>query len=149
MGTNTAFALGLAVSALQAVFVMASWFLSTYFGRRQIYLWGTGFNTVMLIALGIAASVGVSTAASNAQAALGLIVSVMFTFAAAPASWAIIAETSAIRLRPLTTGVGRASYYIINIPCIFCECFCKFLVIHSEANGRSEFIYAQSYGRES
>lgn len=121
MDVNTAFALGLVTSALQAVFVCLSWGLTTYFGRRPIYIWGTIFNVVMLFALGIAASVGTSKAASNAQASFGLIVSVIFTFAAAPVSWAIIGETSSIRLRPLTTGVGRASYYIINIPCIFRE----------------------------
>lgn len=121
MGTQTAFALGLIVSALQAVFVMLSWILTTYFGRRTIYIWGTGFNVVMLFALGIAACCPKSSASSNAQAAFGLIVSVMFTFAAAPVSWAVIAETSAIRLRPLTTGMGRACYYIVNIPCIFRE----------------------------
>lgn len=115
MSTNTAFALGLATSALQAIFVMLSWVLTTYFGRRPIYIWGTGFNVVMLVALGVAASVGQSTAASNAQAAFGLIVSVWFTFTAAPVGYAIIAETSSIRLRPLTTGVGRAAYYAVNI----------------------------------
>lgn len=121
MDDNTAFALGLVTSALQAVFVCLSWILTTYFGRRPIYIWGTGFNVVMLIALGIAASIGRSTAASNAQAAFGLIVSVQFTFSAAPVSWAVIGETSSIRLRPLTTGVGRGCYYAINIPCIFRE----------------------------
>jgi len=119
IGTNTSFALGLITSALQMIFVMFSWILTTYFGRRSIYLWGSFVNLVLLIALGIAASVGKSVAASNAQASLGLIVSVLFTFAAAPASWVIIGETSAIRLRPLTTGIGRASYYIVEIPCIF------------------------------
>ncbi|KAJ7117698.1 general substrate transporter [Mycena epipterygia] len=123
MSTNTAFALGLITSALQMVFVALSWILTTYLGRRTIYLWGTGFNIVMLVALGIAASVGTSAAASNAQASFGLIVSVMFTFAAAPASWVVIAETSAVRLRPMTTGIGRATYYIIEIPCIFLGSF--------------------------
>jgi len=123
MSTNTAFALGLITSALQMIFVMLSWILTTYFGRRPIYLWGTAFNVVMLVCLGIAASVGKSNAAANAQASFGLIASVMFTLAAAPVSWCIIAETSAIRLRPLTTGIGRASYYIIEIPCIFLASF--------------------------
>jgi SP family general alpha glucoside:H+ symporter-like MFS transporter len=86
MAQNTAFALGLITSALQMIFVMLSWFLTTYFGRRPIYLWGTAFNAVMLVALGVAASVGTSNAASNAQASFGLIASVMFTFAAAPIS---------------------------------------------------------------
>ncbi|KAG0647435.1 Maltose transport MAL61 [Hyphodiscus hymeniophilus] len=119
VSVNTAFALGLITSALQMIFVMLSWILTTYLGRRTIYLWGSGFNVVLLVALGVAASVGKSNAASLAQASLGLIISVLFTLGPAPASWVIIGETSAIRLRPLTTGMGRASYYIIEIPCIF------------------------------
>ena len=102
---------------------MLSWILTSYFGRRAIYLWGSFVNFVLLIALGIAASVGTSKAASLAQASLGLIVSVLFTLAAAPASWVIIGETSAIRLRPLTTGTGRATYYIVELPCIFRKLF--------------------------
>lgn len=101
------------------VFVMLSWILTTYFGRRPIYLWGSFANTILLICLGIAGSVAVSTSANLAQAALGLIISVGFTLGPAPASWVIIGETSAIRLRPMTTGFGRAIYYIVEFPCIF------------------------------
>lgn len=119
ISTDTAFALGLITSALQMIFVMLSWILTTYYGRRSIYLWGSAANTILLVALGVAASVGKSNSASLAQAALGLIVSVLFTLGPAPASWVIIGETSAIRLRPLTTGMGRATYYIVEIPCIF------------------------------
>jgi SP family general alpha glucoside:H+ symporter-like MFS transporter len=83
MGDNTAFAMGLATSALQWLMVMASWVLTTYLGRRTIYVYGQAINCVFLVALGIAASVGGTslaskTAASNAQASLGLIVSVLF-----------------------------------------------------------------------
>ncbi|KAH8903552.1 alpha glucoside transporter [Coniochaeta sp. PMI_546] len=117
--SNLAFALGLITSALQAVFVMLSWILTTYLGRRTIYVWGSLINVCFLIALGVAGSVGKSTSASLAQASLGLIVSVLFTLGPAPASWVIIGETSAIRLRPLTTGIGRGAYYVVNIPCIF------------------------------
>jgi SP family general alpha glucoside:H+ symporter-like MFS transporter len=116
---DLAFALGLITSALQMIFVMLSWILTTYFGRRSIYLWGSAVNTILLFALGIAASFGITKTANLAQASLGLIVSVLFTLGPAPASWVIIGETSAIRLRPLTTGIGRATYYIVEIPCIF------------------------------
>ena len=119
MSVHTAFALGLITSALQMIFVMLSWILTTYLGRRTIYLWGSAFNTILLIALGVAGSVGKSNASSLAQASLGLIISVLFTLGPAPASWVIIGETSAIRLRPLTTGMGRGAYYIVEIPCIF------------------------------
>lgn len=121
--SNLAFALGLITSALQMIFVMLSWILTTYFGRRSIYLWGSLANTVLLVALGIAGSVGKSDAASLAQASLGLIVSVFFTLGPAPASWVVIGETSAIRLRPLTTGFGRAMYYVVEFPCIFRKFF--------------------------
>jgi len=79
MPVNTAFALGLITSALQTIFVMLSWILTTYLGRRTIYLWGSGFNALLLVCLGIAASFGDSDAANLAQASLGLIVSVLFT----------------------------------------------------------------------
>ena len=98
---------------------MLSWILTTYFGRRTIYLWGSAFNCAVLVAIGIAGSVGKSNSASLAQASLGLIVSVLFCLGPAPASWVIIGETSSIRLRPLTTGLGRGAYYAVNIPCIF------------------------------
>ena len=119
MSTDTSFAMGLITSALQWVFVMLSWILTSYLGRRTIYVWGSLINVGFLVALGIAGSVAVSKASNLAQASLGLIISVLFTLGPAPASWVIIGETSAIRLRPLTTGVGRAAYYIVNIPCIF------------------------------
>lgn len=120
IGQNLAFALGLITSAGQTIAVMLSWILTTYLGRRDIYVWGSFINVIFLIALGVAASVpNGGTPASLAQASLGLIVSVGFTLGPAPASWVIIGETSALRLRPLTTAVGRASYYVINIPCIF------------------------------
>ncbi|KAL6711559.1 hypothetical protein ACN47E_004493 [Coniothyrium glycines] len=140
MSTNTAFALGLITSALQWIFVMLSWILTTYLGRRTIYVWGSLINVGFLIALGIAGSVGVSNAASLAQASLGLIVSVLFTLGPAPASWVIIGETSAIRLRPLTTGVGRASYYIVNIPCIFLS---SYMLNPTEANlgGKCGYVW--------
>jgi SP family general alpha glucoside:H+ symporter-like MFS transporter len=119
MDSNTAFALGLITSALQTIFVMLSWILTTYMGRRTIYVWGSLINVCFLVALGIAGSVEETKSAQLAMASLGLIVSVGFTLGPAPASWVIIGETSAIRLRPLTTGIGRAAYYIVNIPCIF------------------------------
>ncbi|KFY34849.1 hypothetical protein V494_06428 [Pseudogymnoascus sp. VKM F-4513 (FW-928)] len=123
MADDTAFGLGLITSALQWIMVMLSWILTTYLGRRTIYVYGQFINCGFLIVLGIAGSVGKSDAASNAQASLGLIVSVLFCLGPAPASWVIIGETSSIRLRPLTTGIGRGAYYLVNIPCIFLSAY--------------------------
>jgi len=141
MSTDTSFALGLITSALQWIFVMLSWILTSYLGRRDIYVWGSLINVGFLVALGIAASVGVSKAASLAQASLGLIVSVLFTLGPAPASWVIIGETSSIRLRPLTTGIGRSAYYMVNIPCIFLS---SYMLNPDEANlgGKCGYVWA-------
>ncbi|KAL2792979.1 sugar transporter [Aspergillus keveii] len=141
MADDTAFSLGLITSALQAVFVMLSWILTTYVGRRTIYVYGQFINCAFLVALGIAASVGGGIAASNAQASLGLIVSVLFCLGPAPASWVIIGETSSIRLRPLTTGVGRGAYYLVNIPCIFLS---SYMLNTDKWNlgGKSGYIWA-------
>jgi SP family general alpha glucoside:H+ symporter-like MFS transporter len=141
MDTHTAFAMGLITSALQMIFVMLSWILTTYLGRRTIYVWGSFINVIFLIATGIAGSFGASTAANLASASLGLIVSVGFTLGPAPASWVIIGETSAIRLRPLTTGIGRGAYYLVNIPCIFLS---SWMLNPNEANlgARCGYVWA-------
>ncbi|KAL1893035.1 hypothetical protein Sste5346_006716 [Sporothrix stenoceras] len=141
MDDNTAFALGLITSALQWIFVMLSWILTTYLGRRTIYVYGQFINCAFLIALGIAASVGSGTAVSNAQASLGLIVSVLFCLGPAPASWVIIGETPSVRLRPLTTGIGRGAYYLVNIPCIFLSSY----MLNSDKwnlGGKSGYVWA-------
>ncbi|KAJ5624468.1 hypothetical protein N7510_000777 [Penicillium lagena] len=146
MADNTAFALGLVTSALQWVMVMLSWILTTYLGRRTIYVYGQFINCGFLVLLGIAASIPTHSlaslnAASNAQASLGLIVSVLFCLGPAPASWVIIGETSSVRLRPLTTGVGRGAYYLVNIPCIFLSSY-MLNTDKWDLGGKSGYVWA-------
>ena len=43
----------------------------------------------------------------------------MYAGSLGPISYTIIAETSSVRLRALSTGVGRAAYYVAEIPMIF------------------------------
>lgn len=50
---------------------------------------------------------------------LGIIISFVFAGAMGPISYTIIAETSSVRLRALSTGVGRAAYYVAEIPMIY------------------------------
>ena len=56
---------------------------------------------------------------SYAQACLGVVISFVYAGFMGPISYTIIAETSAVRLRALSTGVGRAAYYVAEIPMIF------------------------------
>ncbi|KAF3759962.1 hypothetical protein M406DRAFT_358660 [Cryphonectria parasitica EP155] len=119
ISSDFAFKLNLINSCLQFVANAGSWFLSGWFGRRTIYLWGTATNITFLFILGICASVPQTHATNYAQAVLGIIISFVFAGTLGPISYSIIAETSSVRLRALSTGVGRAAYYVAEIPMIF------------------------------
>lgn len=119
MSTDFAFKLNLINSCLQFVANGGSWFLSGWFGRRTIYLWGTAFNITFLFVLGICASIPQNTSTNYAQACLGIIISFVYAGAMGPITYTIIAETSSVRLRALSTGVGRAAYYVAEIPMIY------------------------------
>ncbi|OJJ45982.1 hypothetical protein ASPZODRAFT_117698 [Penicilliopsis zonata CBS 506.65] len=119
INTNMAFKLNLINSCLQFVANALAWFISSYFGRRTIYLWGLGFNITLLFLLGIIASVHQSHATNYAQACLGVVISFVFAGTQGPISYTIIAETSSVRLRALSTAVGRAGYYVAEIPMIY------------------------------
>jgi SP family general alpha glucoside:H+ symporter-like MFS transporter len=72
------------------------------------------------MALGVAASVDQNIRTNYAQACLGVIISFVYALAMGPITYTIIAETSSVRLRALSTGIGRAAYYVCEIPMIYC-----------------------------
>ena len=117
--TERAFELNLINSCLGLVGNVLAWPLTNYFGRRTIYLWGTATNIVFLIILGVCASIPESNATNYAQAILGIIISFVYAGVLGPITYTIIAETSSVRLRALSTGVGRGAYYVAEIPMIF------------------------------
>ncbi|OLN89006.1 General alpha-glucoside permease 5 [Colletotrichum chlorophyti] len=119
MSHDRAFDLNLINSCLQLFANGLSWPLTAWFGRRTIYLWGTFTNVTLLFVLGICASIKQSTATNYAQAVLGILISFVFAGTLGPISYTIIAETSAVRLRALSTAVGRAAYYVAEIPMIY------------------------------
>ncbi|KAK8102115.1 hypothetical protein PG984_015261 [Apiospora sp. TS-2023a] len=119
MTSEFAFQLNLINSCLQFVANGLSLPLTAWFGRRTIYLWGTATNVILLILLGVCASLPQNNSTNYAQACLGVIISFVFAGTLGPISYTIIAETSSVRLRALSTGVGRAAYYVAEIPMIY------------------------------
>ncbi|KAF1980283.1 general substrate transporter [Bimuria novae-zelandiae CBS 107.79] len=119
MSTDFSFQLNLINSCLGLVANIGSWFLTTWFGRRTIYLWGTATNFTFLVLLGICASIKQNSSTNYAQACLGVIISFVYAGTLGPITYSIIAETSSVRLRALSTGVGRGAYYVAEIPMIF------------------------------
>ncbi|OQE76638.1 hypothetical protein PENNAL_c0065G11159 [Penicillium nalgiovense] len=119
MGPERSFQLNLINSCLQLVANIIALPLASSFGRRTIYLWGTATNVTLLMVLGVCASISQNNATNYAQAVLGILISFVFAGSLGPISYTIIAETSSVRLRALSTGVGRAAYYVAEIPMIY------------------------------
>ena len=119
ISSDKSFELNLINSCLGFVANACSWGLTAWCGRRTSYLWGTAVNITLLMILGICASVAQNSATNYAQAVLGILISFVFAGAMGPISYTIIAETSSVRLRALSTGVGRAAYCVAEIPMIY------------------------------
>ena len=119
MSNDFSFKLNLINSCLQFIANFLAWPITAWFGRRTIYLWGTATNCTFLIVLGICASIGQNSSTNYAQACLGVIISFVYAGTLGPITYTAIAETSSVRLRALSTGVGRAAYYVAEIPMIY------------------------------
>ncbi|KAJ9143770.1 putative Hexose carrier protein [Pleurostoma richardsiae] len=119
MSPNFSFQLGIINTCLQFAANILFWILAAWFGRRTIFLGGTGTNVILLLILGICATIAQSSRTNYAQACLGVVISFVYALAQGPITYAIIAETSSVRLRALSTAVGRAAYYVTEIPMIY------------------------------
>ena len=117
--TNFSFQLGLINSCLQLVATILSIPLGATFGRRDIFLWGSAINCTFLILLGICATISQNSGTNYAQAIFGILISFVYAGSLGPIAYSIIAETSSVRLRALSTGIGRGAYYVAEIPMIF------------------------------
>ena len=100
---------------MQFTAVLFCWILVAYFGRRTLYLWGVGFNIVFLLATGIAASAGKTDASMWLQAVFMIMIYAQYGLTIGPITYAVIAETSSIRLRAKSVGIARNFYYIVAI----------------------------------
>ncbi|RJE20602.1 Maltose permease [Aspergillus sclerotialis] len=115
MDTTHAYQLNVGGTAIAFVGTIISWWLITHFGRRTLYVWGQGILCVVLLIIGIL------SASSQAQGALwaqaGFCIFWLFTYSltVGPIAYAIVSETSSVRLRPLTVCLARTAYQLINI----------------------------------
>ncbi|KAL3453044.1 general substrate transporter [Aspergillus insuetus] len=105
IASNKAFQLNLITTSLQLVANTASWFLTSWFWRRTVFLWDTATNVLFLFIFGIIATVPQSHKINYAQACLCVIISFVYAGAQGPISYTIISETSSVRLRVLSTAI--------------------------------------------
>lgn len=94
---------------------LISWFLLARFGRRILYLSGIACMTVVLLIVGICSAASASQGAMWTQVAFILIWKLLYSLTVGPICYAIISETSAIRLRPQTVVIARNTYCLTQI----------------------------------
>jgi MFS transporter, SP family, general alpha glucoside:H+ symporter len=114
--TIDAFNLSMAQYALGAVGTVGSWFMMSYVGRRNIYLYG---STVLCILLFIIGMVGIAPPSnSSASWAIGsmlLIFTFVYDLTIGPVCYSLVAELSSTRLRAKTIVIARNLYNIAGI----------------------------------
>lgn len=110
-----AYKLNLGSTAISFSGTILSWWLLSFFGRRTLYLYGQGILFVLQYVLGIISVSSTSSGALWAQAAICLVWGLIYSMTLGPMAYAIISETSSVRLRPLTVCLARTFYQLVNI----------------------------------
>lgn len=115
MSADKAFELSLANTTIQWVAVVLAFWATAYVGRRTLYLSGVCFQTIMLLVIGIAASVSDSSASFWVQATFLMLVFFSYGLTVGPITFSLVAEVSSVKLRAQTCAVARASYYAVAV----------------------------------
>lgn len=92
-----------------------SWFLLNRFGRRTLYLWGEACLAIILLIVGIVSVSTESGAGLWLQAGFTMFWLFVYSLTVGPIAYAIVAETSAMRLRAQTVCLARNTYQVVNI----------------------------------
>lgn len=119
------------------------WFLLSRFGRRTLYVSGMATLTLILLLVGIISATSKTSGAVWAQAALCLSWLGVYSLTVGPICYAIISETSAIRLRVKTVALSRNMY---NITAIVAGTIQPYMLNPTEGNwkGRTAFFWCGS-----
>jgi MFS transporter, SP family, general alpha glucoside:H+ symporter len=115
MSTSHAYQLNLGDTAIAFLGTICSWWLITHFGRRTLYVTGQGILCIALFIIGIINCASSSEGAVWAQAGFCIFWLLVYSLTVGPIAYAIVAETSSVRLRSLTVSVARVSYQIVNV----------------------------------
>lgn len=100
---------------LASVGVIISWYLISRFGRRPLYVWTCLALSVLLLIIGIIATISESPNASFAQAGMVLAWEIIFYSTIGPVCYAIISEIPAVSVRSKSICLARIAYYLSQI----------------------------------
>lgn len=115
MSSDHAYQLNLGGTAIAFLGTICSWWLITHFGRRTLYVTGQGILCATLLLIGILNCASSSTSMIWAEAAFCIFWLLIYSLTVGPIAYAIVSETSSVRLRPQTVSLARTAYQLINI----------------------------------
>ncbi|KAI1633997.1 general substrate transporter [Biscogniauxia mediterranea] len=142
-----AYKIGVATNALSFLGTVLSWFLmAARAGRRAIYVGGAAALAAVLLVIGVVSATSPTATATTdspaawAQAALLLVWHLVYSLTLGPVTYAIVAETSAVRLRARTVVLARCVY---NVTLIVAAVLGPYMINPSEWNwqGRAAFFW--------
>ncbi|KAF2217804.1 hypothetical protein CERZMDRAFT_80476 [Cercospora zeae-maydis SCOH1-5] len=113
--TSTAFKFSVGGLGLASLGTIISWFLLSRIGRRTLYVWGMALLTACLLITGIVAATFRGSTSSYVQAGFVMAWLLVYYLTVGPVCYAIISETSAVRLRNKSVCLSRISYYISQV----------------------------------
>ncbi|CAG8956729.1 hypothetical protein HYFRA_00012273 [Hymenoscyphus fraxineus] len=112
--TSKSYGIALGGTGLSFVGTVISWYLLTHFGRRTLYFCGMAGDALCLLLIAVVASSS-SSGAKWAQVAFCLLWLFIYSMTLGPICYAIISETSSIRLRAKSICFSRNVYNIVQI----------------------------------
>ncbi|KAM0322679.1 hypothetical protein ACHAQA_009269 [Verticillium albo-atrum] len=115
ISTENAFTIAIGSTAMAFIGTCVSWILLSYFGRRTLYGTGIAMASCSLLIVGICSAATTAPEAQWAQVAFVLVWKLIYSMTVGPICYAIISETSAVRLRPQTVVIARNTYAMTQI----------------------------------
>lgn len=115
LSASNAFKFSVGGLGLASIGTIISWALINRFGRRTLYVWGLGLLAVLLLVTGIVAAAYDGSTSSYIQAGFIVAWLLVYYLTVGPVCYAIISETSAVRLRNKSVCLSRIAYYISQV----------------------------------
>ncbi|KAF4995634.1 hypothetical protein FGRMN_5026 [Fusarium graminum] len=100
---------------LASVGVILSWALIYRIGRRTLYVWACGLCAILMLLIGVLATVPQTQSVKFGQAGVVLIWEIVFYATIGPICYAIIGEIPAVNVRSKSICLARIAYYITQI----------------------------------
>ena len=113
--TSDSFKFSVGALGLACVGTFLSWFLLARMGRRTMFVWGLFALFSLMLLVGILSAALDSVGSSYAQAGLILLWLFLYYTTLGPVTYAIISETSAIKLRNKSVCLARIGYYLVGL----------------------------------